>query len=66
MNLLPFPCVNMFFPRWSVNSTVTGYAYNNLKFSQFQCITIFAGRLNNFEGSLSCYWNFMIHQVTVP
>jgi len=54
-----------------VNSTVTDYAHGNLKFSHFQYITFAAWSLNNFEGSLSCWWNspmflgfFMIHQVT--
>ena len=56
------------------NSTVTDHAHGNLKFSHFQCITFAAWSLNNFEGSLSCWWNsspmflgfFMIHQVTEP
>jgi len=34
-------------------STVTGYAYGNLKFSHFQCITFAAGSLKNFVCSLS-------------
>jgi len=54
------------------NNTVTEYAHSNLKFSHFQCITFAAWSLNNFEGSLSCWWNsppmflacFMIHQVS--
>jgi len=53
------------------NSTVIDYAHGNLKFNHFQCITFAAWILNNFEGSLSCWWNsppmflvfFMIHQV---
>ena len=58
----------------TANSTVTDHAHGNLKFSHFQCITFAAWSLNNFEGSLSCWWNsspmflgfFMIHQVTEP
>ena len=40
------------------NGTVTDYAHGNLKFRHFQCITFAATSLNNFEGSLSCWWNF--------
>jgi len=54
------------------NGTLTGYAHGSLKFRHFQCITFAARSLNNFEGSLSCWWNFpsmflgifVIHQVT--
>ena len=35
--VLPFACVATISP--TLNSTVTGYAYGNLKFSHFQCIT---------------------------
>jgi len=42
------------------NSTVTGYAYGNLNFRHYQCITFAAWSLNNFEGSLSYWWNSLL------
>jgi len=38
--VLPFPCFTKISP--PSNSTVIGYAYGNLKFSHFQCITFAA------------------------